>query len=258
MNAHPTAAALSSRSGRFALIVLSVLAALSAPDSRADETSAAGAGFSGAVAAMLPREIQLGPQAGLALSTLRTSSEYGALVKPTPAERGSRWRPNPGLVLAARWPRGISLAIAPRRAAYGVRTREETVSFAGNPFPHTLKSNTELEYNVWPLIFGMGWFTSRQHLQMQIGAYMAMLEHADVGWTVDGEPYANGPSVQVRDSFNGWMLGTEYGYRIGPGELVVGVQAERGFDTMMDGLNGSITAESAQVRAAYMWTLMRR
>jgi hypothetical protein len=235
------------------------LAACPVPGARADEPPKAEASKArAAIAALLPREIQLGPQAGLALSTLRTSGEYGSFVKPTAADRDPGLGPDFGVVLAARWNHGITLAIAPHRATYRVHTREETVSFAGNPFPHTLKSNTELSYNVWPLILGMGWFTGRQHIQMQIGAYKALLEHADMGWTVDGEPYSNGPQVHVRESFNGWMLGTEYGYRLGSGELVMGVEAGRGFDTMMDGLKGSITAESAQVRVGYLWRLMRR
>jgi len=209
-------------------------------------------------ARLAPREILAGPQAGVSASKFRTSTEYAALIRPTEADRGTWVAPSFGAVLTARWATGISLTLAPRRETYGVRTREQTVSFPDNPFPHTLKSNLEMGYNVWPVLLGMGWFTGRQHLQMQVGAYKAYLDHADLEWTVDGEAYANRPAVSIRDSYTGWMLGTEYGFRLGSGELTLGVETQRVSDSMMEGLKGSIRAESAQVRLAYLWTLMRK
>jgi hypothetical protein len=236
-------------------LVLPLAAALGA---QAQNGTAAFAGPHAFLARLAPREIQAGPQLGLSVSRFRASSEYGALIRPTPAEGEPRLAPVPGAVLTARWNGGISLTVAPRRERFGVRTRERTVSFPDNPFPHTLKSNTELTYNVWPVWLGMGWFAKRQHAQMQIGAYRAFLDEVEMEWIVDGEPFPNRPQVNLRQTYSGWMLGFEYGFRMGAGELTLGLETQHALDSMMEGLSGSIKAESAQVRLAYLWSLMKR
>ena len=205
-----------------------------------------------------PRQILAGPQAGVSTTRFRTSPEYGALLKPTPVERKAGMSPSFGAVITARWASGISLTVAPRREIHGLATQERDVSFPDNPFPHTLESRTELEYNVWPVLLGMGWTNGRHRAQAQAGAYTAFLDHADMEWRVDGEAYPNRPQVEILQEYNGWMLGIEYGVRLGPGELVLGLESQRASRSIMEGLKGSVRTESAQMRAAYLWTLMRR
>lgn len=77
-------------------------------------------------------------------------------------------------------------------------------------------------------------------------------------WTVDGEAYPNRPQVLILEKYNGWMLGIEYGVRLGPGELVLGLESRLASRSIMEGLKGAVRTESAQLRATYLWTLMRR
>ncbi len=207
---------------------------------------------------LIPNELQAGLQVGWQASRFHATSDYRSLIEPTAAEEGPFQAMSWGVVVSARWRSGFSLSLAPRSETYGERTQEETVTFAGNPFPHQLKSNTELHYTVWPLLAGMGWFTSRQHVQVQLGPYTALYNYGSVVWTVDGEPYGGRPNPIIRESVGGWMLTTEYGYRVGRGELVVGLETQRADESAMEGMRGAIKPEGAMVRVGYAYSLMRR
>lgn len=207
---------------------------------------------------LLPMTLAIGPQAGFTGARFRSSREYEAYTKPTSSAQDAWTAPSYGILATARWTSGFTLSLAPRYETYGVSTREETVSFKGNPFPHTLRASMELGYNVWPLIMGWGWFGRRQHAQFQAGTFKAFLDNARMEWTVDGEPYPNAPIVKPRSSHSGWLFGTEYGYKVGGGELLVGVEFQQSSESVMDGLEGSIIANAARVQAAYLWTLMTR
>lgn len=206
---------------------------------------------------LLPNAILAGPQAGVQASRLRATSEYGQLIEPT-SGKGAWTSPSWGAALALRWRNGFSLTASPRREIFGLATREETVSFSGNPFPHTLSSRTEISYNLWPLLAGMAWATPRQRLQAQAGAYLAYLEKGEVEWTVDGDPYGNRPIARFTEDFSGWMVSIDYGYRVGKGELIFGLETHRASKSVATGLDGSIRPEAAQARVAYLWTLMER
>jgi hypothetical protein len=214
--------------------------------------------FAALWARFAPRQILAGPQAGMSTTRFRTSPEYGALLKPTPVERKAGMSPSFGAEITARWASGITLTVSPRREIHGLATEKRDVSFPDNPFPHTLESRTQLEYNVWPVLLGMGWTNGRHRAQAQAGAYTAFLDHAEMEWRVDGEAYPNRPQVEILDEYHGWMLGIEYGVRLGPGELVLGLESQRASRSIMTGLQGSVRTESAQMRATYLWTLMRR
>lgn len=203
----------------------------------------------------IPSGVLVGPHVGVGASRLRATTEYSRLVEPTAGEgawKSLSW----GGSLTVRWPSGFSLTTAPRRESFGLSTREETVAFSGNPFPHTLRSRTELSYNLYPLLAGLGWFTARHHVQAQAGAYVALLESSKLEWTVDGERYSQRPQVGFKEKITGWMLAAEYGYRLGKGELVVGIESHRAGRSAMDGLSGSIRPEAAQVRLSYLWALV--
>ena len=206
---------------------------------------------------VLPSAILAGPQAGVQASRLRATTEYRDFIEPTPG-RGAWTSPSWGAVVTVRWRNGFSLTASPCRETYGLATREDTVSFAGNPFPHTLSSRTELSYNLWPLLAGMGWSTRSQRVQAQAGPYIAYLERAESEWTVDGEGYANRPAVAYAESLSGWMLAFEYGYRLGNGEIVLGLETHRASNSAMDGLEGTIRPEAAQARLGFLWTVMKR
>lgn len=205
---------------------------------------------------MMPERMQVGLQLGVAASRFAASREYDAYIEPTPAKDDQWIAPSYGFLLAARWKHAFTLRFGYRRESYGLETREETVSFPDNPFPHTLRASTDLSYNVWPLILGMGWFGSRSHFQAQLGVFRAFLDQADVQWIVDGERYDNLPRVTFKD-YSGWIFGTEYGYRMGSTELVLGLETQRGFGSMMSGMEGSIKAESARILIGCLWTLPR-
>ena len=207
---------------------------------------------------LIPSELQAGLQIGWQASRFRASTDYRSLIEPTTAEEDPFQAMSWGFVFAARWRSGISLTLAPRGETYGMRTQEETVTFNGNPFPHQMKSNTEANYTVWPLLAGMGWFTSRQHAQVQVGPYAALYQDGKVEWTVDGEPYYNHPQPIFRDEVTGWMLTTEYGYRLGRGEVTLGLETQRANESAMTGLKGSIRPEAAMVRMSYVYSLMKR
>jgi len=209
-------------------------------------------------ARLLPRQLLVGPHFGYTGSRFKVSKDFAALIEPTPVERDAWFSPSYGLMIAARWKSGFTLALAPRRESYGVDTREETVSFPDNPFPHTLKASTEVGYNIWPLLLGYGWFAPRQHVQLQCGPYGAFLDESHIDWTVDDQPYAGRPNPEVRDTQSGWIAAIEYGFRIGPGELMLGAEAQRQNHSMMGGLKGSVKAESARASLTYGWILMGR
>lgn len=211
-----------------------------------------------ALAPLLPRQILVGPQIGVTGSRFTASPEYRALVMPTSAPDESQLAPGWGAVASARWSHWFSLTLAPHREIYRLATREETVSFPDNPFPHTLKASTELEYNVWPISLGMGLFGSRQHFQVRLGVYGAYLNHGQINWMVDGEPYANVPPVHYRESQSGWFVGTEYGFRLGAGELLVGVETQRGRHSLLGGMDGALKARSSRAHMAFIWTVMQR
>ena len=208
--------------------------------------------------ALRPGQILVGPQIATTGARLQATREYAALIEPTPAARENWIAPSFGALVSLRWRRWFSLALAPRHESYGLSTREQVVSFPENPFPHTLKSTTELSYTVWPLFVGAGWFGRRQHVQALAGPYLAMLDESKVEWTVDGEPYRNMPPVEYRSSHSGWLLGLEYGLRLGPGELLLGVEAQPGSGPLMEGMQGSVRARVARANLAYAWSVLRQ
>lgn len=234
----------------FALLVLAFDRAQADPET--------GRRIGAVLAPLLPRQILAGPQIGVTGSRFTASPEYRALVMPTAAPEESQLAPSWGGVVSARWSHWFSLTLAPHRETYKLATREETVSFPDNPFPHTLKSSTELEYNVWPISLGMGLFGRRQHFQVQLGVYGAILNHGEINWTVDGEPYSKVPSVLYRESQSGWFVGTEYGFRMGSGELLIGLETQRGRHSLLGGMDGALKARSSRAHMAYAWTVMRR
>lgn len=240
----------------FAPALVSALLLAAAPGAHADGDSQPKS--PSRLARLLPDRLQVGPHFGFTASRFTGSSEYKSLIEPTPASREAWTAPSYGAFITARWRSGISLTFSPRYESYGVDTREETVSFPDNPFPHTLESSTELGYDVWPLLLGFGWFNARQHFQIQLGTYAAFLDHADINWTVDGQPYPNRPQPNVRETQTGWILATEYGLRMGPGELILGMETQRQAHSLMGGLPGTVKAQSARLSLAYAWTVMQR
>ncbi len=203
----------------------------------------------------LPVQFLFGPHIGVTASKFITSPDYEALIKPAPAQADMDISSSFGAMVSARWKHGITLTLAPRREVYGLKTQEQTVSFPGNPFPHTLKSNTELSYTIWPLLLGMGWYSQVQHFQVQIGVFRAALDRGDVAWTVDSEPYDNRPYVEYRSTHSGRLLGLEYGHQLGGGEVFMGLDTKREPQSLMSGLRGSITAESMHMHLGYAWSV---
>jgi hypothetical protein len=205
-----------------------------------------------------PVEVALGPQAGAQLSRLRATSEYRSLLEPVP-ERERPWiRPSFGGFVSARWANGFSLTLAPRREYYGLRTVEDTVSFAGNPYPHTLAARTGIDCNVWPLLAGFGRSHGRHRARIQAGLYQAFISDFGLAWIVDGEPSARRPKALPSSSFAGGMLAVEYGFGWGPGEWIAGLEYERAFDSALYGLEGSVRVEALQIRLGYAWAVWRR
>jgi hypothetical protein len=204
---------------------------------------------------LLPTRIHVGPEAGVLASRLTASSEYRALITPVETRRDVRAAPSYGVTAVFRWSHGFSLALAPRWESYGLETREGTVSFPDNPFPHTLKARTELSYLVLPLLAGMGWEGRRQHLRAQLGVYKATLDAGSVEWTVDDERYEGRPTVEIATEHTGWLFATEYGVRMGPGEMVLGVEAQRAFRSLMTGLEGAVRSQGGRVKLGYLWAL---
>lgn len=208
--------------------------------------------------AWLPCEGSIGPMLGVQTTRLRATSEYRSLVEPVPSEDGPWVSPAVGAEFSVRWRQGFTLAFTPRRETYGLRTVEDTVSFQGSPYPHTLKASTELAYNVYPLMAGMGWYPGRQHFQVQLGVFRALFDHGKVEWIADGESYSGHPAPFIRESFDGWMAAAEYGFRFGPGEWDLGIEYRRAGESAMDWLKGSLRPEAAQVHLAYAWILWHR
>ncbi|MEO7777427.1 MAG: hypothetical protein ABIY63_07845 [Fibrobacteria bacterium] len=207
---------------------------------------------------LLPRQILAGPQVGVMGSRFIASADYRSLVEPTPAKRDGGAALSMGVVATARWSHWFSLSVAPHRETYAMETRERTVAFPDNPFPHTLRASTNLTYNVWPILFGIGWFTPRQHFQFQLGTYKALLDEAHIRWTVDGSDYPNMPPLSFAESISGMSFGSEYGFRLGSGNLVIGAETQREFQSMMEGMEGSIKARSIRLHLDYVWNVWRR
>ena len=180
------------------------------------------------------------------------------MLEPTPAEDRAWVSPWLGGDFSLRWRPGFTLAFSPRRETFGLRTVEDTVSFQGNPYPHTLKARTELAYNVFPLMAGMGWFPGRQHFQVQLGVYRAYYDHGNLEWIADGEPYAGHPGASIKSSIDGWMLAGEYGLRWGRGSLDLGIEYQRAGESALEGLQGSVRPEAIQLRLGYAWILWPR
>lgn len=202
---------------------------------------------------IMPTRIHLGPEAGILASRLTASPEYRALLTPVEARREFQAAPSFGVSAVFRWSHGFSLALAPRWESYGVETREGTVSFPDNPFPHTLQARTELSYLVLPVLAGMGWEGRRQHFRVQLGVYRASLDEGSVTWTVDGEEYGGRPPVDFEGGHTGWLVATQYGFRMGPGEVVLGVEAQRAFRTLLSGLEGEVRSQGGRVKLGYLW-----
>lgn len=221
-------------------------------------TAAAEPGPKPGLRRLLPLRLQIGPQIGMLGARLQSSREYRALLEPTEAREGAWKSLSWGAVLTARWNHGFSLTLAPRREAYGVETREQTVAFPDNPFPHTLAAKTRLDYMVWPVQAGMGWQGARQRFEVALGVYKASLVSADIRWIVDGEEYPNRPAVGAVGNHYGWLVSTGYGFRLGGGELLAGVEAQQGFESVLRGLEGEVRPRSWRALAAYLWTLPLR
>jgi hypothetical protein len=244
------------RTARRALSALA-LAFLSAAAPRAEDAALPLPRFS-KLAFLLPKSILAGGHLGVTGSHLHAEGDYSQVSEPTQAI-GSAWlSPSFGALISARWNAGITLTFAPRIESYGVETREETVSFSGNPFPHTLKSSTRLDYRVFPLLLGIGVFPGRHHLQFQAGTYYAALDKYSNEWTVDGQPYPNAPKPHVNWTQSGWILAMEYGVRMGSGEMLLGAEMQGQSGSFLQGMNGSIKARSERLSAAYAWTILRR
>lgn len=236
---------------------LAVLLTLGMGEPGASATPAVTMAWSG-LQKLAPREVEAGPLLGMAASRLMASSDYRALVRPTEAESEGHAAPSWGAILTARWSYGLTLTLAPRRETYGIKTREETVSFPDNPFPHTLRADTRLSYNVYPLLAGWEWQRARHGFRAQAGGYYAFREGESIRWIVDGETYPNLPGHRVASTVTGWMVATEYAIRLGPGTLLAGLEAQRGAESLIKGLRGTLRSEAAQARLAYVWTLYRR
>ncbi len=200
----------------------------------------------------LPRYVDLGPQIGFAGSQLTATRDNAALFTPTPVNDRTHISLDWGVTMSAHW-KLFSLTIAPRREEFGLETKAGTVEFSGNPFPHTLNATTQLAYNVWPVSLGMGWASTRSHFQVRLGVYSAFLQSADVHWTVDGSDYKQMPGSNFQESYTGWLLGMEYGLRMGPGEWVWGLESERGFRSLTSGMAGALRAQSMRAQLAYAW-----
>lgn len=224
----------------------------------AGPSAAPGAGPGGGLRRWIPDRFHIGPQIGLLGSRLRSSREYRALLEPTEVRDGAWKSISWGAVLAAHWHPGFSLALAPRREAYGVETRERTVAFPDNPFPHTLKADTRLEYMVWPLLAGMGWRGTRQRFEVAIGGYAASLIDSGIRWIVDGEEYPNRPAVEVVGDHSGWLVSTGYGFRLGQGEFVAALEAQQGFGSLLRGLEGEVRPRAVRAQVAYLWIISPR
>lgn len=206
----------------------------------------------------LPIEATLGPQAGAQYSRLRATSEYRALIEPVPAQDDPWIAPAWGASFSLRWRSGFTLALAPRRESFGLRTVEDTVSFQGNPYPHALRARTKLSYDVLPLQAGWGWFPGKQRFQARLGAFAAFLDQGDIAWTVDGQPYSGHPRVQVKDSFGGWLAAAEYGRLLGPGAVNLGIEYQFSRESPLTGLKGSFRSDAVQVRLGYDWIVWHR
>lgn len=205
-----------------------------------------------------PSRITLGPQAGILSSRLRSTGEYRSFLLPVPARDRAWLSPSIGASLSVRWRNGFNLSLSPRTEAYGLQTREDTVAFAGNPYPHTLDSRIELEYNVWPILAGFDWALGKHRFRIEAGLYEAFMSRFSHEWKVDGEPYANHPPVLARESLAGALAAAEYGFRWGPGDWTMGLGYQRAFDSALEGLNGSVRTEAFQLRMGYAWELWRR
>lgn len=209
-------------------------------------------------ARLLPKQVQAGPQIGFTGSRFMASQDYHALIEPTPAKNDVGTALSLGAILTARWSHWFTLSLAPHRETYAMETRERTVAFPGNPFPHSLQASTKLSYNIWPVMMGIGWFTSRQHFQIQLGAYKAYLDQAEIQWTVDGEGYPNLPPLNYNETLTGWIVGSEYGLCLGSGDLLIGADTQGERQSMMTGMAGSIQAQSIRFHLGYVWNVWGR
>lgn len=275
MNAAPSSARL----GASACLILALAATTisaaavdaTAPEAASDPSSddagasaasadprAVAPAFGRALAALLPRRIEAGPLFGFSGSRFAATSQYAALILPTSAPDRLHEAPTWGGLVTAHWNRAFSLTLSPRRETYGLATREATVAFPGNPFPHTLKAETELTYNVWPLMAGMGWSGRRQGFRVLAGAYAAWLVDATLRWTVDGNPGFPLPGHRIKGSYTGAIAGIEYALRLGRGSLALGLETQRASESLLEGLDGSLMASSSRFHLACLWTLLDR
>jgi hypothetical protein len=205
----------------------------------------------------LPNELSLGAQAGAQYSRIRATDEYRSLLEPVPAEDRPWIGASVGGFVSIRWRSGFSLSLSPRRESYGLRTVEDTVAFAGNPYPHTLRARAEIGYNVWPLMAGYDRVRGRHRVRIQAGLYQAFLSDSRIEWTVDGERSARIPPAAPREDVAGGAAAIEYGFRYGPGECIGGLEYQRAFDPALTGLRGSARTDAVQLRVAYAWTVWR-
>jgi hypothetical protein len=205
-----------------------------------------------------PCAVSLGPQAGAQLSWMRASGEYRSLLAPVPAQEGPWVSASLGAAVSVRWRSGFNLSLSARQQAYGLQTGEDTVSFAGNPYPHTLSARTEIAYNVWPLLAGFDWMRGRQRFGIQAGVYTAFLSDSRLEWIVDGERSARRPESVPRESISGWLAAADYVYPWGPGDWILGLEYQGPFDSAFDGLKGTVRTQALQLRLGYAWALWQR
>jgi len=202
---------------------------------------------------LFPTTIEMGPDVGFTGNQFITSTAYENLILPTTKVPGSSAAFSWGGTLKARWGNHISLALSPHRETYRVSTQVETVSFANNPFAHTLQSSTEFSYNYWPVALGYTWRLPHQYFQIELGIFQAFLDTHSIEWTVDGQNQYNLPELKYQNVIHGWSMGFEYAHQLGIGQMFIGMDAKRNSESMATGLDGSIKVVSARIHMGYLW-----
>lgn len=202
-----------------------------------------------------PSELWVGPDIGLSQTHVRTSQEVTALLMPTPGASSNSFQPIFGGSVQGKWTRHLSLTLALRKERLSIRTPEAIVAFPGNPFPHTLSSQTRLSYNVWPLLLGLHLGSAKRSLVLQAGVYTAFLDERSHQWTVDGEPYAKTPDAQFRSQESGLAFATEFSSQWGRGQWKLGLVSRRTDESLTETWRGRLDLESAQILLGYRWNL---
>ena len=204
---------------------------------------------------LFPNTFDFGPDFGFTQNEFITTMAYENLILPTPKDPGSSMAFSWGGTARARWGKHWSVSLAPHRETYHVNTQMQTVSFANNPFAHTLQSSTEFTYNYWPIAFGYRWNLPHQNFQIELGIFQAFLDTHGIEWTVDGQNQYNLPVLKYQPVIHGWSMGFEYAHQLGMGQMFVGMDAKRNSDSMATGLEGSLKVVSARIHMGYLWSV---